>query len=155
MPPQSPGAALARFHHGGDENQQQNGKQVFHYQPSQSHMAAGRMEVLVVFQHPRQHYGTRHGNRHAKNQSGNRGPSEHPPDQHSQHGSHGYLHNGSRDGHFLHGNQILQMEMEPHPKHQQDNAQLRKLFHRMGIRNKSRRVRPYHHPGQQVAHQRG
>ncbi|UQT46235.1 hypothetical protein M5E88_08965 [Akkermansia muciniphila] len=47
------------------------------------------------------------------------------------------------------------MEMEPHPKHQQDNAQLRKLFHRMGIRNKSRRVRPYHHPGQQVAHQRG
>lgn len=115
MPPQSPGAALARFHHGGDENQQQNGKQVFHYQPSQSHMAAGRMEVLVVFQHPRQHYGTRHGNRHAKNQSGNRGPSEHPPDQHSQHGSHGYLHNGSRDGHFCTAIKSFKWKWSPTP----------------------------------------
>ncbi len=49
MPLQSPGTALARLHHGGDEHQQQNSEQVFHHQPSQGHMAARRMEVLVVF----------------------------------------------------------------------------------------------------------
>ena len=45
------------------------------------------------------------------------------------------------------------MKMEPHPEHQQNNAQLRELLHRVGIRHKSRRIRPYHYPGQQVPDQ--
>ena len=60
------------------------------------------------------------------------------------------LRDGARHGDATHGQQLVEVELEPDTEHQEDDANLGELFGQRPVGHKPRRVGPDQHAGQQV-----
>ena len=155
QPQRAPERSGIRGEEGGQQHQQQDGEEVLHHQPAQRHMSGAGVEQAVVAHDAGQHHGACHGDGHAEHQSGRETASQQTKGGGSGQRGHGDLDERAADGDMPHGQQVLEMEMQPDPEHEQDDADLRALGGGGGVRHETRRMGTDQHAGQQVAHQRG
>ena len=64
------------------------------------------------------------------------------------------LRDGSRDRDPTHGEQLVQVKLQPDAEHQENHADLRQLLGERAVRDEARRVWTDQDPGEQVADDR-
>ena len=134
------------------QHKQQNGKDVFHHQPAQSHMPGGIVQVMVICKHSGKHHGAGYRNSHAVDRAREQIKAEKMQQPHACQRCQRDLRRCATSGNGPHGQQILEMKMQAHAKHQQDNANLGALGRRGRIGHKAGGVRSYDDACQQIAH---
>ena len=149
-----PDVAFSGAQDHGQEHQQQDGEQVFHHQPAQGHMAGRGVQHMVVGQDAGEHHGARHGDRHAEDRAR---PEREAPELEQEHAGQGRerdLHGGPAQGDAAHGQQVLEVKVQAHAEHEQDDADLGQLRGQPRIGHEARRMRPHQDARQQIAYQR-
>ena len=154
-PYRCPPVRMTGVEQGRQKDQGQDGEQILHHQPAQRHVSGGGVQSAVVGQHTGKDHGAGHRNRHAEQRPGFPVPPEQMGYGRAQEHGRRYLDRCSRQGNPLHGQQILEMKMKPHPEHKQDNADFGVLRGRGRIGYKAGNMRPHADTRHQIAHQRG
>jgi hypothetical protein len=105
-------------------------------------------------QDAREHDGAGDGRRHPQHQPGSDWPAERDGDGHAQQSGHQALSDGAGHGDGSDGQQVADVEVQPHAEHQQDHADLRELRRQRRIAGEAWGVRPDRHARQQVTDDR-
>ena len=159
-PISSRGPAAARLllpDNGGDGRQHdknEDHQQVLDDQPADSEMAALGLHQPPLLQRAGQHDGAGHRQRDAEHQRGAAGPARQPGQPEPEQARRGDLQQRPRDHDGPDRQQILDREMQAHPEHQQDDADLGELQRQVLVGDKARRGRADRDPGEQVSDQR-
>ncbi|MNH10224.1 hypothetical protein D3C79_696960 [compost metagenome] len=111
----------------GEQHQRQHHHQILDDKPADGDTPLLGIDLTPVLQRPQQHYGTGGGERQAEHDPGGDAPAEQLGEAEAEQGRQGYLDDGTRDGDVFDREQILQGEVQAHPEHQQDDADLREL----------------------------
>ena len=141
---------------GRQQHQQNDGEHVFHHQPAQRRVPGGGLQHPVIAQYPGEHHGTGHTHAEAEHEAVHPGHITHTQEMeshHTQQGNGQHAHQGPRHSHFLHSQQILDMELQPHTKEQQHHANVRKILHYVCIHRFPPPGLCCQHAGHQIPHQ--
>ena len=149
-----PDIAFSGAQDNGQEHQQQDGEQILHHQPAQGHMAGRGMPHMVVSQNAGEHHRAGHGDRHAEDRARPEGKSPELEQEHAGQCRERDLHCGPAQSDAAYGQQVLEMEMQAHAEHEQDDADLGQLRGQPRIGHEARRMRPHQDARQQVTYQR-
>ncbi len=136
------------------QHQHDDGEQVLDDEPADGDVAGGRVQVAVVGEHADEHHRAGHRQRDSEDDGGRPRPAEGVRDGGTQQRRGHALRDRARHGDAAHGQQLVEVELQPDAEHQEDDADLGQLFGQGGVGHKARRVRADEHAGQQVSHQR-
>ena len=103
-------------------------------------MARARMQVAIVRQHADEDDCAGYGEADAKHQAGRPRPAEHVSDGHAQTRRDDALRHRAGHGDAPDGDELFDVELQPDPEHQQDDADLGQLLGHVTVRHEARRV---------------
>ena len=149
-----PAGRPAAAEDGRQHDQHEDGEQVLDDQPADGDMARPGVQVAGVGQHAQQDDRAGHRDRQAEDDGRREAPSGGQTDPGPQHRGDQAPHQGPGHHDLAHGQQLLQVELQPDAEHQQDDADLGELAGEGVVGHEARRVRPHDEPGQQVADDR-
>jgi hypothetical protein len=90
----------------------------------------------------------------AEHQAGSDRPAERPSERHPEERGDGHLPDSAGQGDGLYGQEVLEREVEPHPEHQQDDADLGELRGEFLVSDVAWREGSDQHARQKIPHQR-
>jgi hypothetical protein len=113
---------------------------VFDDQPSNRDVTRGGVKLMTVREHADQDHGAGNGERQAEDNRRRPAPAEHVRGQCAERGGDETLQDRAWDRHSPHGQQFVEMELQPDPEHQEDDADFSELLGEMNIRRVAGRV---------------
>ncbi len=151
--PDQRGAAIAfaRGPERGQGDQDQDCRQVFQHKPADGHLAMTGIEQPLIHQPAQEDDRAGDRDRQAEDQPGAQGPAPELAEPKAEPGGDQHLDYGARDGDVSDPPEVIEREMQPHPKHEEDHAELSQLADRFAVADKAGRKRPDRHPGQEIA----
>jgi hypothetical protein len=113
-----------------------------------------RLDEAALLDRAQQDYRARDGEREPEDDAPRRRPAQRPGQGEPEERRHGDLGHRARDGDRAHRQQVRQREVESHPEHQQDDAQLGELLRERLVADEAGRERPHGDTREQIAHER-
>ena len=111
------------------------------------------MELMIVGENAGEHHGACHGYGHAEDGPRHQGKAEEIVQQnHTGQGGGRNLHGCPAEGNGPHGQKILEVKVQAHAEHEQNDANFSALGRRGGVGLESGRIRPHQNACQQIAH---
>ncbi len=144
------GIRRTRTEDDGHQYQHEDGQQVFDDQPADGNVAGACMEIAIVREHANQHDRAGHRQCDPEHEPLGRVPAEQPRDDDAQQSGRGALTERSGHGDAPDRDQLLDVELQAHTEHQQDDPHLGELLREMLVGDEARRVRPDEKPGHQI-----
>ena len=145
---------LRRCEQRRQEHERDDGEQILDDKPSDGDVSGRRMQVAVVRQDANEHHRAGHGQGHAEDDARGPAPSERRRDHRAQERGHGTLRNRTRYRHATNGEEFLDVKLQTDAEHQEDDANLRKLFRDVRVRHEPGRVGADQDARKQVADER-
>ncbi len=135
----------------GDQHQRDDRDDVLDDQPADGGVPGGRLHLPGVGEHPDQHH--RAGDAHGNAQNDARGERPAEGQAHERAGQRGEqaLADRAGDCDAANGDQVLEVEVEAHAEHHEDDADLGQLLGAGGIADEARGVGADEHARKQVA----
>jgi hypothetical protein len=142
---------IARGEDGRQHHEDEDGEQILHDEPADGDVSGRCMELAVVREDADQDDSAGDGERDPEDDRARPLPAKQAGDAGAQHRSDGALRDRAWDRDSAHGEQLLEMELQADPEHQQDDADFGELFGEMCVRREAGRMRTDRDPCQQVA----
>ncbi len=140
--------------HGGDQHQREHHGEIFDDEPADRDAALLAFDHVALLQRLEQHHRGGDREREAEDQARADRPAERRRKGEAKQRRAADLHYRTRNGEGADREQVLEREMQTHPEHQEDDADLAQLRREVGVGHEAGSERPDRNTGDEIADQR-